>query len=34
MGTVVTERAPSPAVDRKRLLKEDLERLIVEAKKL
>jgi hypothetical protein len=34
MGTVVAERAPSRAVDRKRLLKEDVERLIGEAKKL
>jgi DNA-binding transcriptional regulator YhcF (GntR family) len=31
---VVAERAPSRAADRKRLLKEDVERLIVEAKKL
>jgi GntR family transcriptional regulator len=34
IGTVVAERAPSRAADRKRLLKEDVERLIVEAKKL
>ena len=34
IGTVVAERAPARAADRKRLLKEDVERLIVEARKL
>ena len=34
IGTVVAERAPARAADRKRLLQEDVERLIVEARKL
>jgi DNA-binding transcriptional regulator YhcF (GntR family) len=34
IGTVVAERPTARAADRKRLLKEDVERLIVEAKKV
>jgi GntR family transcriptional regulator len=34
IGTVVAERPAARAADRKRLLKEDVERLIVEAKKM
>jgi GntR family transcriptional regulator len=34
IGTVVAERPAARAVDRRRLLKEDVERLIVEAKKV
>lgn len=34
IGTVVAERPAARAADRKRLLKEDVERLIVEAKKV
>jgi GntR family transcriptional regulator len=34
IGTVVAERPSARAADRKRLLKEDVERLIVEAKKV
>jgi GntR family transcriptional regulator len=34
IGTVVAQRPPVRAADRKRLLKEDVERLIVEAKKV
>jgi GntR family transcriptional regulator len=34
IGTVVAERTPARATDRKRLLKAEVERLIVEAKKL
>jgi GntR family transcriptional regulator len=34
IGTVVADRRPARVADRKRLLKEDVERLIVEAKKM
>jgi GntR family transcriptional regulator len=34
IGTVVAERVPSRATDRKRVLQAEIERLIVEAKKL